>query len=229
MCRAILHCRRFRCQRGDLRRWLLSRGVRSRILGGPVPPRAPKQAPSAKDFADGDQNFSLPQAARWLQISQEAVYQLVSVRKLFPCKIGGQLLFSRGDLDRYRHVDAENEITKALVAGAHPLDIYFEAQGRHRLSVVERVMKDWAKLTGVWIVEGPRGSYARWLERFGLTRVPPKALRRFIEAMLVDAELAPRVRAYFRDYRALNGRGDAQARVRELRRYGRPVAKDGAS
>ena len=172
-------------------------------------------------ICDGSNNFSLGQAADFLQRSRQAVYHLTSQRQLHPVRVQGQLVFSRGDLDRYRRTELEVEVARQLTDGVHPLDIYFEAQGRYPLTEVERVMREWARLTGVWVIEGPRGSYARWLERFGLMSVPPRALRRFFEALLVDKDLEDKVRTWFSDYRKLNGVGEAQARKRFERRYGR--------
>lgn len=111
--------------------------------------------------------------------------------QLCPGKIANQLIFTRRDVKRWRKERGESErevaITRELMKGTHPLDIYLEANGRYSLDQVAAVMLRWAKLSGKWVIEGPRGSYARWLQRLGLVTINPRMLRRLVEAMLADS------------------------------------------
>lgn len=120
---------------------------------------------------------------------------------LTPARYGKGCVYTRRDLERYRRNWREAAIVEALVNGAHPLDLYLEDRGRFPLKEVTRVMGEWAKVTGVWLVEGPRGSYARWLQRFDLVRCSPRELRRLVEALLRDPVVGERVRLHFMDYR----------------------------
>lgn len=105
---------------------------------------------------------------------------------LAPAKVGGRAIYTRADVLRWRSRLREVRVTRELQAGRHPVDIYLEAAGDLSLEEVTEAMAKWAKLTGAWIVEGPRGSYARWLERLGLTTVTPRQLRRLVELLLGD-------------------------------------------
>jgi hypothetical protein len=106
--------------------------------------------------------------------------------QLCPAKLGSQLVFTRRDVERWRSWKDEHAIVDELARGAHPLDVYLRGKGAWRLEQVTRVMVGWARLAGVWVVEAPRGSYARWLDRMGLDSLTPKAMRRLIELLLTD-------------------------------------------
>ena len=142
----------------------------------------------------------------------------------------GFLLFARSDLDRYRSELRELELTEAFVRGEHPIDVFMRTHGKYPLKEVNRVMLEWAKLTGVWLVEAPRGSYARWLSRMGLTSITPRALRRLVEALLTDARVADVARSYLKDQRSLNGQGEAKKKERATRKGARfePAADESA-
>lgn len=105
-------------------------------------------------------------------------------------------MFTRRDLQRWHDGETEAAIVKALHEGQNPIDIYLSNPGRFRLEHVLDVLRKWAQLAGVWIVEGPRGSYTRWLQRMNLIRVTPRNLRRFLELLLVDPEIAERLRVH---------------------------------
>jgi excisionase family DNA binding protein len=164
-----------------------------------VPKGKPKLLEALASVCDGAVNFTVAQAAEYLHVPQNRVHKWVSDGRLHPVRVSGHLIFARTDLDRQTRTDIELELSRHFAAGDHPLDAYFLLDGRVQLRDVHRVLLDWARVTGVWIVEGPRGSYARWLQRFGLVRVSPRALRRVIEALLVDQEVGERIRRYFAD------------------------------
>jgi len=166
-------------------------------------------------------NLSLPQVAVTLGLSVSRVAQLCAEKKLHPVNLGngpgGGLLFARSDVARFKRSDCETDVAKGLAVGMHPLDIYFAADGRYSLRDVEASMQDWARLTGCWVIEAPRGSYARWLERMQLTSITPRQLRRLIEALLGDPAIGERARSYLADQRQHNGQGEAQAATRKER------------
>src|SRR3990170_1044210 len=166
----------------------------------------PAKKPPLQVTCDARELFTGEQAARYLQIGNDRIRQAVSKKALCPARVGKYSLFTRRDLDRYKRLEREHEIARQLVAGTHPLDIYLGAPSRWTMRDVSATMLDWARLSGVWIVEGPRGSYARWLERLGLVRCTPRELRRIIEALVKDPELRARVRGLFVDQRVNNGR-----------------------
>lgn len=162
-------------------------------------------------------NMTVDEVVNLLGRSPSQVYQFASQGKLATVKLGNVIVFPRAEVLRFKRQEMEVEITKKLAEGMHPLDIYFEADGRYPMREVDRVLREWAKLTGVWLVEAPRGSFARWLSRMGLTAVNPRLMRRFIEAMLTDPEIAPRARAYFVDRRQFNG--SSEEKLAERARY----------
>lgn len=138
-------------------------------------------------ICDGHEFLSAQQVAQLENVSPEVVRQAVSRGLLCPGKIANQLVFTRRDVKRWRKLEAEVYITRELTKGKHPVDVYLEGNGRFSLELVTDVMLKWAKLTGKWIIEGPRGSYARWLQRLGLELVDQRTLRRVVELLLSDA------------------------------------------
>lgn len=171
-------------------------------------------------------NLTLPQVAVALGVSTSRVGQLVQEQKLHPVNLGngpgGGLVFARSDVARHKRSQCELDVARELEQGRHPLDVYFEADGRYSLADVHAAMDEWAQLTGCWVIEAPRGSYARWLERMGLTSISPRQLRRLIEALLGDATIGNHVRSYLADQRQHNGQGIARAEERKQRgRMGR--------
>lgn len=137
-------------------------------------------------LCDGREFLSADQVAARANITTELVRQAVVRGQLCPGKVGTQLVFTRRDVDRYMAWKAEHAITTQLAAGQHPLDVYLAGDGSWSLDQVTRVMLRWAKLAGVWVVEAPRGSYARWLDRMGLTSWNPRLMRRLVELLLTD-------------------------------------------
>jgi len=142
---------------------------------------------------DGRELLSTAQSAEFLGCEEDVLRQAVKRGALFPAKIGPSLVFTRRDLSRYRARENEAEIARLLQEGGNPLDVYLSNPGRWSLTEVTTVLHRWAQLTGAWVIEGPRGSYARWLERFGLIRITPRQLRRVIELLLVDPTVQQRL------------------------------------
>lgn len=137
-------------------------------------------------LCDGVELLDSAQSCAFLGCSADALRQAVTRKLLNPAKIGPLLVFTRRDLQRYKDREETYEITQQLNSGAHPLAIYLEARGRFTLEEVTDTLHDWARLTGAWVIEGPRGSFARWLDRLGLPRITPRELRRVIEVLLRD-------------------------------------------
>lgn len=113
---------------------------------------------------------------------------------LTPARVERLVLYTLADVRDFETGERERCIMSMLNAGRHPCDICFE-QG-YRPEEVARTLDTWGKLSGYWIVEGPPGSYARWLERFGLVRFTPKLLRRLIELLLTDAYVQKKVSSW---------------------------------
>lgn len=186
-----------------------------------MPSRTPQLLASLKSVCDGKQNLDSAQAGQYLHLSQARLYGLVTEGRLCPVRWRGFIVFARADLERYRAELRELELTDAFVKGEHPIDVFMRTHGKYPLREVNRVLLEWAKLTGVWLIEAPRGSYARWLSRMGLTSVSPRALRRLVEALLTDARVSEVARSYLQDQRALNGQGAAKKKERATRKGAR--------
>lgn len=111
---------------------------------------------------------------------------------LTPARVEGLVLYTLADVRDFETGARERLMMSMLNDGIHPCDICFE-QG-YRPQEVARTLETWGKLAGYWIVEGPPGSYARWLQRFGLLRFTPKLLRRLIELLLTDSYVQQKLR-----------------------------------
>lgn len=158
----------------------------------------------ADAIVDGKEFFSSEQVAQFEKVTPQVVAQAVTRGQLCPGRLGSYSIFTRRDVLRWhkqrRASEIEVGITRELSKGVDPLSIYLQADGLYSLEQVAKVMLKWSKLTGLWIIEGPRGSYARWLERLGLVEVTPRMLRRVVELLLADAYVhklvAERVRGW---------------------------------
>lgn len=160
-------------------------------------PRKPRFQPNANRLdaiLDGVEFLTVEQVALQTGLHEDVVRQAIALEILAPGKIGSQLVITRRDVKRWRTLRDELEITRQLVEGKHPLDIYFEGLGRWSLDEVTKTMNRWARLTGAWVIEGPRGSYARWLEHLKIVSLKPRMLRRLIELLLLDDYVRKRVR-----------------------------------
>lgn len=147
-------------------------------------------------ICDGIEIFDAKQAAAFLEISPDALRKATERQALYPGKIGHRVLYTRADLLRHKERRYEAELTEGFQRGVPPVDLYLEAPGKLRLEDVTAVMHEWARLAGVWLIEGPRGSYARWLQRLGVTSVTPRELRRVIELLLLDSDVCRRSRVH---------------------------------
>lgn len=146
---------------------------------------------------DGRELLSPQQVSELLDTPKRTIMTAAQRGKLHPAKLGRRLYFTRSEVvawHRERRGEGEKlEREKAMIArfeqGAHPVDVYLQTEGA-TLKQTLATMHDWAAVAGVWIVEGPRGSYARWLQRVGLVELRPREMRRVIEALLADPYVA---------------------------------------
>lgn len=153
----------------------------------------------ARRYVDDKLFFDTQGAAEKLGLSVAAVLEAVQRGSLVPARVGKRrthgLVYTHTDLERYAKRDREGGLERAIVQrlkdGLHPVDAYLEthAQGA-RLHTVLRLTETWARLAGLWLVQGPPGSYARWLERVGLRELKHLHLRRIVEALICDPHTA---------------------------------------
>lgn len=158
---------------------------------------------AATPFVDNRQFFDTEGAARRLKITTDYCMKLAQRGLLTPGRAGTSegLVFTLADLQRYltreRKEHRERRVLELLQQGKHPVDVFFELEPEGiKLAHVVRVLHQWVKLGGIWVIEGPPGSYARWLERMNLARLTPRNLRRLIEHMLSDPSAAERAGAW---------------------------------
>lgn len=161
----------------------------SRPAPGLRNPKKREQAQTAVVEPDNIEVFDTDGACRFLNVTPETLEKAVERTFLAPAKIGGRYAYTRRDLVRFQKA-TRKELRVAMVIemlrdGEHPLDIFIRLQ-KHGVSLddVMRTLRTYAKLSGIWLVEAPPGSYARWLERLGRVRVTHRDIRRCIEAML---------------------------------------------
>lgn len=152
---------------------------------------APNQRVSVPD---GINLLSSAQVCGRLHLNTYQLAQHHKAGRLVPCMLNGRRYYTGADVARFERDDREHSIMLKLRDGVHPVDIALD--GRYPLDEVTAVMEQWAKVAGVWIVDAPPGSYARWLERMGLTRLRPSDIRRLIELMLTDPDVRAKARGY---------------------------------
>ncbi len=146
----------------------------------------PKPPISLGDLCDGLQFFDARQAAKHLGVSAAQITNLRANRQLFPALIGRHPVYALADLDRHKHREqtAKAQVFAALKAGRSPVDVVID------LDVdpvkVGRWVGQYAKLSRLWLIETPRGSYGRWLEGHGLAELTPRDLRRVIQLLVSD-------------------------------------------
>ena len=171
----------------------------------------------ADAIIDGKEFLSSEQVAALEKVTPAVVAQAVTRGQLCPGRLGSYSVFTRRDVLRWHKARLASErdvaITRELVRGRDPIDIYLQADGRYSLDQVAKVMLKWAKLTGLWVIEGPRGSYARWLQRLGLVEVTPRMLRRLVELLLADSYVQNLVTERMRIWRALEAQALADGRA----------------
>lgn len=183
------------------------------------------QHTDAARIVDGRNFFDAQQAAAFLGISLQMLYRQTRNKNLTPAALNGRegLVYTRRDLERFkrRKVDRERHIVDALRQGLGPVDAYYFAHERDpsvTLKQVIDVTHAYAEIAGLWIMEGPPGSYARWLERMGLVSLKPKHLRRIIEALLLDPHCGELARLRLDELRSrgeLSLRSDATPPARQ--------------
>lgn len=132
---------------------------------------------------DGAELLSSQDAARLIGAPQHTLHKWVERGYIHPARFGRELIFTRAQVVALRDATFDREIARLLQEGVPPLEIWTQLPNATPADVV-RVLKSWARLAGVWIVEMPPGSYARWLARFKLTKFGAPQLRRAIERLL---------------------------------------------
>jgi hypothetical protein len=170
-----------------------TQGLVRYILDVPRKPVYRGGAAKLDSIVDGEEFLSAEQVASQCGVTTDLVYMHVRRGHLCPGKISAQMVFTRRDVARWKGLRAELAITAELEKGSNPIDIYLDAGGAFTLEDVLTVLPRWARLAGLWVVEGPRGSYARWLARLNLVRMTPRHLRRLIELLLTDPYVRERV------------------------------------
>lgn len=184
------------------------------------PPERRTRNTAATPLADGKIFFDCHQAAKKLQISLENLSVQTRRGNLCPAVLNGHegYLYTARDLARWKkkRPDRQRAIVDALLLGLPPIEAYYHAQTSDpsvTLKLVIDTLHTYSEVAGLWIIEGPPGSYARWLERMGLVRLMPKHLRRVVEAMLLDPHTAARARLVLDEMRA---RGELDYATRAL-------------
>lgn len=143
---------------------------------------------------DGVNLLSSSQVCGRLGLSPKHLSDHKKAGRLVPCMLNGRIYYTGADVARFERDERERAIMLQLRDGRHPIDIALD--GHFPLAEVSEVMQRWAQVAGVWIVDAPPGSYARWLERLGLVRLRPSDIRRLIELMLTDPEVMERARRH---------------------------------
>lgn len=145
----------------------------------------------------GGELLTTQQSAELLDTPRQTILTAARRGILHPAKLGSRLIFTRAELVAWHKdrrgdgekLEREKAMCERFQQGAHPMDVFLETEGA-TLKQTLATLHDWARIAGVWLVEGPRGSYARWLQRLGLMELQPRELRRVIELMLVDPYVA---------------------------------------
>jgi len=146
----------------------------------------------------GSELLTTAQAAELIDTPAKTILAAAQRRNLHPAKFGRRLIFTRSEVVAWHKervgtsdkMECEKAMVERFAKGAHPVDVFLEMDGRVTFKHMTTCLEQWARAAGYWIVEGPRGSYARWLQRHGLMELQPRHIRRVIELMLVDAYVA---------------------------------------
>lgn len=141
---------------------------------------------SLDDLCDGVQFFSSRQAAKYLDVGATAIANYRTMGRLSPGLIGRHPVYTLADLDRHKNKEQtiQARVFAELKAGRSPVDVVLELDADP--AKVGRWVGQYAKLSRLWLVETPRGSFGRWLEARGLTEFTPRQLRRVIELLATD-------------------------------------------
>lgn len=146
---------------------------------------------------DGRELLSPQDVSELLDTPKRTILTAAKRGKLHPAKFGRRLYFTRSEVVAWHRdrrgegekLDRERAMIARFAEGAHPVDVFLETSGV-TLKDTLKTLHDWAAVAGIWVVEGPRGSYARWLKRMGLVELQPREMRRVIEALLADPYVA---------------------------------------
>ena len=182
------------------------------------PPKKGQRLPRLRTVPDGVQFLNSDQAAEMFDLKQDTILKLAKRGILTPAKLGAQgrqLIFTRADLERYARHAPELAIVEALERGEAPIAAYTAAGGKVRLRELGAIIAEWARVSSYWLVQGPPGSYSRWLQRLGVLRVHTMDLRRVIETLIADDSTALKARVAFDAARGARVQAET-ARAREL-------------
>ena len=158
----------------------------------------------------GSELLTTKQVAELLDTPLKTVLAAAQRRNLHPAKFGRRLIFTRSEVVAWHKertgmsekMEREKAMVERFAKGAHPVDVYLDMDGRVTFKQMMTSLEDWARAAGIWIMEGPRGSYARWLQRLGLIELQPRHVRRVIELLLVDPYVAKLARLSLDQVRA---------------------------
>lgn len=186
----------------------------------PKPLQNGQKKPRKRLVPDGRQLMSAAQARDYLGVSDDAILLAVKRHVLAPAKYNREHIYTRADLDRYRERTAEISIVQALERGEGPIAAYLAAGGAVKLKRLAEIIHDWARVASYWVVPQPPGSYARWLQRLGVLRVHTTDLRRMIELLCTDDDVARKARLALDASRAARLQAEA---VRAQEQRARPA------
>jgi len=133
---------------------------------------------------DGRHFFSVADCAARLSITENAVHKALGAGRLLGEKIRGRWIIPSACLRAYEGAAAERDLVDSFERGKSALDAW-RASGVN-LEQTIKVLRHWADLRGWWLIEGPPGSFARFLERHQLSELAAGDLRRVIVAILDD-------------------------------------------
>ncbi len=145
---------------------------------------------SLDQLCDGRNLFTRTQAAKYLDVHPSRVSQLMADGQLHPGRLatshGADPFYTLADLEAHKNrgETLEAKIFAELKAGRSPVDIVIDL--RVKPTTVGRATTAYAKLSRLWLIETPRGSYGRWLEGLGLAELTPRQIRRVIELLVSD-------------------------------------------
>ncbi len=171
-----------------------------------------------REVPDGLQFLNSDQAAHEYDLKPDTIRKLANRGVLTPARFGAErkeMIFTRADLERYTRNASELAIVEALERGEGPITAFLAAAGKVKLRELGNIVNEWARVSSYWLVQGPPGSYARWLQRLGVLRVHTTDLRRVIETLIADDVTATKARLAFDVARSTRMQAEA-ARAREL-------------
>lgn len=142
-----------------------------------------RKKPTLREVPDGRQLLGAHDAALLLGVPMDTLNKWQQRGHLHPAKYGSEHIYTRTELLAFRTHQLDRDIAALLNDNVPPIEVW-ERLPHASLERVIRVLREWARLSGFWVVEAPPGSFARWLARFKLVRFGPVELRRAIERLL---------------------------------------------